>query len=108
MFPPIRPRPTIPSCITLPPSASDVLQSDSRDAAAALFEGRIVACRLRAYQPAEAELSPRDRQLGTGVVDHLEKHPCRRAALVQLSRRMEIARPVPVRHHAAGAARALD
>src|SRR5204863_4499638 len=88
--------------------ASDVLQFDSHDSAAALLERCEVARRLRADQPPEAELAPWDRDLAAGVVDDLDEEAGAGPALVQLARGMEIARAEPVRHDAAGLVRALD
>src|SRR5919197_1648108 len=96
MFPPIRPRPIIPSCICL-----SLLEMDARDAAAALLQRREVARGLRADQLREAERLIRDRQLVTGLVDDLQEEPRRRAALVQLARRVQIARAEAVRDDAA-------
>ena len=97
MLPPIRPRPIIPSCISY--SLSSV---DPRDAAAALLERRVVARGLRADQPAEAERLAGDRELLARVVDDLEEEPGVGPALVQLARRVEVARAVAVRDDAAG------
>ena len=58
MLPPMRPRPIIPSCI-----ATNLLQLDAGDAAAALAERLEVAGGLGADQPGEAERLARDRQL---------------------------------------------
>src|SRR5205823_11700095 len=88
--------------------ALDVLQSDSHDSAPALFERGQVARRLRPDQPSEAELPPRDRDLAAGVVDDLDEEAGVRAALVQLPRRVEIARAETVRHDAAALVRACD
>ena len=96
MLPPMRPRPIIPSCIY------DLLQSDARDPPAALLQRREVAGRLRADQLPEPERLAGDRQLVTGVVDHLQVEPRRRAALVQLPGRVEVARAEAVRDDAAG------
>ena len=50
----------------------------------------------------EAERLPGDRQLVAGVVDDLEEDARRRAALVQLAGRVQVARPEAVRDDAAG------
>src|SRR5947209_12846043 len=101
MLPPIRPRPIIPSCIS-----ADLLELNSRDAAAALLQRLVVSRRLRAYQSGEAEFLPGNLQLFALVVDHLQAEDGVRTALVQLSCRVQVARAEPVRHDAAGLARA--
>src|SRR5213078_3458706 len=65
----MRPRPIIPSC------TSHLLDVDSRSAAAALLEGRIVPGRLGAKQAPEAERLPGNRDLVAGIVDDLEEEP---------------------------------
>src|SRR5436305_1397914 len=85
-----------------------VLQSDSHDFAATLLERGQVARRLRADQPPEAELPPRDRDLPTGIVDDLNEEAGIRTAFVQLAGGVEIPRAEPVRHDAAGLVRAVD
>jgi hypothetical protein len=72
----------------------DLLQSDADDAAAALLERGVVAGRLRAEQPPEAEVAARDRQLVAGVVDDLDEEAGVRAALVQLAGRVQESRTV--------------
>jgi hypothetical protein len=59
-------------------------------------------------QTGEAEAAVRDVDLLAGVVDDLDEASARRAALVQLARRVEVARPEPVRDDAAGLASAGD
>src|SRR6266404_661371 len=95
---PMRPSPIIPSCIS-----SALLEMDARDTAAALLQGFIVAGRLCANEPAEAERLPRDRELLAAVIDDLEEEARVRAALVQLSGGVEVPRPVAMRDDAAGA-----
>ena len=63
-----------------------LLQSDARDAAAALAQRLEVARRLGADQPREAERLPGDRQLLAVVLDDLQEEPGVRAALVELAR----------------------
>src|SRR4051794_33323069 len=84
-----------------------LLDVDSRNAAAAFLEGCVVAGGLRADQSAEAEVAARNRQLVARVVDDLQVEPGVRAALVQLARRVQIPRPVAVRHHEPAAAAQL-
>src|SRR3954447_11053958 len=74
-----------------------LLDVDSRNPAATLLERGVVTGGLRADQPAKAEVPARDRQLLARVVDHLEKEPDVRAALVELPGRVQIPRPVTVR-----------
>ena len=62
---------------------------------------REVSRRLRADQLAEPERLVRDRDLVTGVVDDLQEEPGRRAALVQLPGRVQVARPEAVGDDAA-------
>src|SRR5207244_2628967 len=57
---------------------------------------------LRADQPSEPERPAGNRQLVPRVVDDLEEEPRRRAALVQLARRVQVARAEAVRDDAAG------
>ena len=64
---------------------------------------RQVARRLRADELPEAEVLARDRNLLAGVVDDLDEAADRRPALVQLSGRVQVARPEPVRRHTARA-----
>ena len=73
-----------------------LLDVDSRDAAAALLQGRIVSGGLGAKQAAEAERLAGNRDLLAGIVDDLEEEAGVRAALVQLPGRVEVARPVAV------------
>src|SRR5919197_6159264 len=97
MFPPIRPRPIIPSCICL-----SLLEMDARDAAAALLQRREVARCLGADQLREAERLIRDRQLVAGLVDDLQEDTGRRPTFVQLARRVEVPRAEAERDDAAG------
>src|SRR5947207_12620355 len=82
--------------------ASQVLQSGSGDPPAAFLQGRVVARSLRPDQPAEPERPARDRELLPRVVHDLEEEPGRRAALVQLARRVQVTRTEAVRDDAAG------
>src|SRR3954468_7244437 len=61
-----------------------------------------VARRLGADQLPEPEVLARNRDLGADVVDYLDEAADRRAALVQLAGRVQVARPEAVRRHAAG------
>src|SRR5579864_2999019 len=111
---PIRPSPIIPSCMPLsfaswacahglgPPArsarfGSQILEPDARRRAAPLLERGEVAGRLGAEQAPEPERPSRYRQLFARVVDHLQEEPGRWPALVQLARRVEVARPIAVR-----------
>src|SRR3954469_16541065 len=94
---PMRPRPTMPSCIPASPLLLDV---DTRDPAAALLERLEIACGLCADQLPEPERLPGDRKLLACLVDDLKVEPGGRAALVQLARRMQVARTEPVRDDA--------
>src|SRR3954447_21403383 len=116
MFPPIRPRPTMPSCISVPsvgcgdaaPLCSrhsapqpaggtlKVLQSHAHYAPVELRKRREVTGRLRADQAPETELATRDRQLVAWVVDHLDEQPGVRPALVELPGRVQVPRAEPV------------
>src|SRR4051812_18371391 len=109
MFPPIRPRPTIPSFIPPPFSpcnrlllgidaprvapappcnslllgelgSRDVLEADADDAPVALPKRFVVAFGLRCDQPAEAERLAGDLELLTEVVDDLDEEAGIRAA----------------------------
>src|SRR5579884_3816683 len=79
-----------------------LLESDARDAAAALLQRCEVACRLRVNEPTEAERLAGDRQLLAGVVDDLQEEAGGRSALVQLPRRVQVARAEAVGDDAAG------
>src|SRR5829696_5077303 len=112
MLPPMRPSPLIPIFTSLASSGrlprSHVLQSDPCDAAAALAERLEVARGLRLDEPAEAEVAIRNRQLLAEVVHDLDEDTRARAALVQLSRRVQVARPEPDGDRATGRAGPLD
>src|SRR3954447_3346629 len=96
---PIRPSPIIPSCMCTKLLRLAVFDVDASRAAAALLQRRVVARRLCADEPAEAERLAGDGELVALVVDHLQKQAGVRAALVELARRMQVARPVAVSHH---------
>src|SRR5436190_22240187 len=81
-----------------------LLDVDSRSPAAALLQRRVIAGSLRADQTAEAEVPAGDRQFVAGVVDDLQEEPGVRTPLVELSRRVQIARAVAVRDDEAAAA----
>src|SRR5205085_8060988 len=55
-----------------------------------------------------AEPSPRNRDLAPGVADDLHEQSRRRAALVELPRRMQIPRTQPMRHDTSCFTRARD
>src|SRR5262249_27025365 len=82
--------------------ALEVLQSDANDSAAALLERGEVAGRLCLDETPEAELLPRNRNLVAGIVDHLHEEASVRAAFVELSRRVQVARAEAVRDDATG------
>ena len=50
-----------------------ILQSEADHATAPLLQRGEVACRLRAEQPAEAEIASGDRQLVAGLVNDLDE-----------------------------------
>src|SRR5215218_10654290 len=112
MLPPMRPSPIIPIFTSLASSGrrprSHVLQSDPPDAAPALAERLEVARGLRLDEPAEAEVAIRNRQLLAEVVHDLDEDTRARAALVQLSRRVQVARPEPDGDRATDGAGPLD
>src|SRR5579871_151166 len=111
MFPPIRPRPIIPSCIVSlflsgerlresfldrrgerRQTLADIVQVDSQRPAVSLGEHFEISARLRRLHHAERELLPRYRKVGRIVTGNLQKYPCVRSAFVCLSRRVQEAR----------------
>ena len=84
------------------PGSCDVLQLDPRDRPAALFQCRVVSRSLRLDQAAEAELLAGDRELLADIVHDLQEAADRRAALVQLAGRVQVARPEPEGDDAVG------
>src|SRR5437660_913813 len=79
----MRPRPIIPSC------TSHLLDVDSRSAAAALLQGRIVPGRLGAKQAPEAERLLGNRDLVAGIVDDLGPRRLPIVAVRGLARRRD-------------------
>src|SRR5207253_9718965 len=89
-------------------AALEILQSDSHDRSSALPQRTVVPLGLGPDEAAEAEVLPGDRDLLAGLVDDLDEEPRRGAALVELPRRMEVARPKAVRDDAAGLVPTVD
>src|SRR6476661_2387909 len=79
-----------------------LLETDARDPAATLLQRREIPRGLRADQLPEPERLPGDRQLVARVVDDLQEEARRRPALVQLPRRVQVARAEAARDDAAG------
>src|SRR5690242_7222695 len=69
-----------------------ILQANAHDRPPALFQRSEVAGRLRAYQPAEAEILVGNGNLVARFVHDLDEVADRRPALVQLVGRVEVAR----------------
>src|SRR6266540_4236505 len=78
----------------------EVVQSDPHDLPPALLQRAVVALGLRANQAAEAELAAGDRDLVAGVVGDLDEHTGLRAALVQLTCGVQVARAKAARDNA--------
>ena len=85
-----------------------VLQSHTADISAAFLERLEVAGGLSRDQRPEAEVAARDVELLAEVVDDLDREHRVRAAFVQLSRRVQVARAEAFRDDAAGLASPLD
>src|SRR5919201_1136964 len=79
----------------------NVLQSDSNDSPAALFERGEIPGGLCADQAPEAELLAGDRDLAAGVVDDLDVEAGIGPALMQLTGRVQVTRAETVRDHTA-------
>ena len=70
----------------------ELAEAHARDGPARVAQGRGVAGRLRVDERAEAVRAAGDGQVGGLVGQHLQEDPGRRAALVQLARRVQVAR----------------